>query len=237
MSESKYIFDVQSLTKKYGNAPYPALSDVSFSLESGRIVGLLGPNGSGKTTLLKIANGLLVPTSGQILIDGHAPGPETKKIVSYLPDANYLPSWMNVETLISLFVDFFPDFQEEKAYEMLNDLAINKGDKLKTLSKGTKEKVQLILAMSRDAKVYALDEPIGGVDPAAREYILTTIIRNYSEDALVLLSTHLISDVERVLDEVVLINRGQMICHRSVETIREQEGLSVDAYFREVFRC
>ncbi len=237
MSENKYIFEAQELTKKYGNAPYAAVDDMSFSLESGRIVGLLGPNGSGKTTLLKIANGLLVPTKGRILIDGMEPGPATKEIVSYLPDASYLPDWMNVETLINMFCDFFSDFQEEKAYEMLADLAINKEDKLRTLSKGTKEKVQLILAMSRAAKVYALDEPIGGVDPAARDYILTTIIRNYSEDALVLISTHLIADVERVLDEVVLINRGQLICHRSVEEIREREGMSVDAYFREVFRC
>lgn len=208
--------ECKNLTKDYGNVM--ALSDVNLTLESGRIVGLLGPNGSGKTTLIKLANGLLQPTSGEILLNGLKPGPETKAFVSYLPDANYLPDWMNVE-------------------EMLKQLNLREKDRLKTLSKGNKEKVQLILAMSRNAEIYFLDEPIGGVDPAARDYILNTIIRNYSEDALVVMSTHLISDIERVLDEAVFINRGNIVFHRSVDEIRETEHKSVDELFREVFRC
>ena len=214
-----------------------ALNNVHLSLQGGRIIGLLGPNVSGKTTLLKLANGLLQPTSGQILIEGMEPGPETKAIVSYLPDAQYLMEWMNVGGLCDMFADFYADFDLAKAHEMLQNLGLPLGVSLKTLSKGNKEKVQLILAMSRKAKVYLLDEPIGGVDPASRDYILNTIIRNYSEDALVLISTHLISDVERVLDEAVLINAGMIVAHRSVDDIRETEGKSVDNYFREVFRC
>lgn len=226
----------QNLTKQYGK-DVRALDDVSFSLDSGRIVGLLGPNGSGKTTLLKLANGLLQPTSGEILIDGNKPGPETKAIVSYLPDAEYLFPWMNVSALLEMFQDFYADFNMEKAMTMLASLGIDGNAKLKTLSKGNKEKVQLILAMSREAKVYFLDEPIGGVDPAARDYILETIINNYSEDALVMLSTHLIADIERVLDEVIFLQEGHVVLHDSVDNIRAQHGKSVDALFREVFRC
>lgn len=229
------IFQCEHLTKDYGNVM--ALSDFNLTLESGRIVGLLGPNGSGKTTLIKIANGLLQPTSGRILLDGKMPGKETKAFVSYLPDANYLPGWMNVDALLGMFQDFYQDFDIEKAREMLHQLNLQGKDKLKSLSKGNKEKVQLILAMSRKAKIYFLDEPIGGVDPAARDYILNTIIRNYSEDALVVMSTHLIADIERVLDEVVFVNRGNMVFHRSVDEIRETEHKSVDELFREVFRC
>lgn len=225
----------KNLTKDYGNVM--ALSDVNLTLESGRIVGLLGPNGSGKTTLIKLANGLLQPTSGEILLNGLKPGPETKAFVSYLPDANYLPDWMNVEALVGMFDDFYADFDRKKAEEMLKQLNLREKDRLKTLSKGNKEKVQLILAMSRNAEIYFLDEPIGGVDPAARDYILNTIIRNYSEDALVVMSTHLISDIERVLDEAVFINRGNIVFHRSVDEIRETEHKSVDELFREVFRC
>ncbi|MBQ2627817.1 MAG: ABC transporter ATP-binding protein [Eubacterium sp.] len=226
----------QNLTKQYGK-DVRALDDVSFSLDSGRIVGLLGPNGSGKTTLLKLANGLLQPTSGEILIDGNKPGPETKAIVSYLPDAEYLFPWMNVSALLEMFQDFYADFNMEKAMTMLASLGLDGNAKLKTLSKGNKEKVQLILAMSREAKVYFLDEPIGGVDPAARDYILETIINNYSEDALVMLSTHLIADIERVLDEVIFLQEGHVVLHDSVDNIRAQHGKSVDALFREVFRC
>lgn len=229
------IFECSGLTKKFGHLA--ALDNVNLALESGRIVGLLGPNGSGKTTMLKLANGLIVPTSGEIRIDGCAPGPETKSIVSYLPDASYLMDWMKVRTLLDFFADFYPDFRRERALEMLGNLNINQESPLKTLSKGTKEKVQLILAMSRDAKVYFLDEPIGGVDPAARDYILETILRNYSENALVVISTHLIADVERLLDEVVFINNGRIMTHRTVDDIRDAEGKSVDEYFREVFRC
>lgn len=223
------------ITKRYGRLT--ALNNINLTLESGRIIGLLGPNGSGKTTLLKLANGLLVPTSGEILLDGNRPGIETKRIVSYLPDANYLPAWMSVEGLMELFQDFYEDFDVVKAKEMLLQLNLDESRKLKTLSKGNKEKVQLILAMSRKAKIYFLDEPIGGVDPAARDFILNTIIKNYSEDATVVISTHLISDIERILDEVIFINQGQLVSHRIVDEIRETEGKSVDALFREVFRC
>ena len=229
------IVECRDLTKKYGNLR--ALDGINLKLDTGRIVGLLGPNGSGKTTLLKLANGLIQPTYGEILIGGYKPGVETKAMVSYLPDANYLMEWMNVENLVNMFIDFFPDFDAGRAYEMLENLNIPRKSALKTLSKGTKEKVQLILAMSRRAKVYFLDEPIGGVDPAARDYILDTILNNYSEDALVVISTHLISDVERMLDEAVLINNGVILAHRTVDDIRENEGKSVDEYFREVFRC
>ena len=223
------------LTKRYGRLT--ALDNVNLSIESGRIVGLLGPNGSGKTTLLKLANGLLVPSDGEILLDGNKPGVESKRIVSYLPDANYLPDWMAIEGLLELFQDFYEDFDVVKAKEMLLQLNLDGSRKLKTLSKGNKEKVQLILAMSRKAKIYFLDEPIGGVDPVARDFILNTIIKNYSEDAAVVISTHLIADIERILDEVVFINQGQLVSHRIVDEIRETEGKSVDALFREVFRC
>ena len=229
------MLQCEHLTKDYGTVM--ALNDFNLTLESGRIVGLLGPNGSGKTTLIKIANGLLQPTSGRILLDGNEPGQITKSYVSYLPDANYLPGWMNVDGLLGMFQDFYVDFDLKKAQEMLAQLNLNGNEKLKSLSKGNKEKVQLILAMSRKAKIYFLDEPIGGVDPAARDYILNTIIRNYSEDALVVMSTHLIADIERVLDEVVFINRGNLVFHRGVDEIRETEHKSVDELFREVFRC
>ncbi|MBQ8663832.1 MAG: ABC transporter ATP-binding protein [Eubacterium sp.] len=224
-----------SLTKRYGTLT--ALDDLDLHLGKGRIVGLLGPNGSGKTTFIKLCNGLLVPSAGSVLLDGKKPGVETKSFVSYLPDANYLPTWMNVGQLLDLFTDFYADFDQEKAKEMLAQLSIDRKHKLKTLSKGNKEKVQLVLAMSRKAKIYFLDEPIGGVDPAARDYILNTIISNYSEDALVVISTHLIGDIEKILDEVVFINRGKLICHREVDEIRDTEGKSVDQLFREVFRC
>ncbi len=229
------MVECKNLCKDYGNVL--ALNQVNLSLESGRIVGLLGPNGSGKTTLLKIANGLLVPSSGEILLDGYHPGKDSKAITSYLPDASYLPSWMNIDGLVGMFADFYSDFDEKKAREMLVSLGLKENARLKTLSKGNKEKVQLILAMSRQAKIYFLDEPIGGVDPAARDYILSTIIQNYSENALVILSTHLIADIERVLDEVVFLNQGKVLCHREVDEIRETEGKSVDELFREVFRC
>ena len=229
------IMECQNLNKRYGNLM--ALYNVNLKLETGRIVGLLGPNGSGKTTLLKLANGLIQPSSGSILINGEKPGKSSKAIVSYLPDANYLMDWMNVENLLNMFCDFYADFSKDRAEQMLASLGIPKSAALKTLSKGTKEKVQLILAMSREAMVYFLDEPIGGVDPAARDYILDTIINNYSENALVLISTHLIADVERMLDEAVFISRGEIVSHRTVDDIREKEGKSVDEYFREVFRC
>ncbi|MGI6449239.1 MAG: ABC transporter ATP-binding protein [Desulfitobacteriia bacterium] len=229
------ILECHGLTKKFGTKT--ALSDISLKLERGQIIGLLGPNGSGKSTLLKLANDLLTPTSGKILINGSKPGIETKKIVSYLPEKTYLNDWMRVQQIIDLFADFYQNFNRDKAYEMLKSLNINPKDRLKTLSKGTKEKVQLILVMSREAELYLLDEPIGGVDPAARDYILKTILSNYNEQATVLISTHLISEIENILDYVIFINHGQVVLTSSVDDIRDKEGKSVDVLFREVFRC
>ena len=222
------------LTKRYGNTM--ALADVSFTLESGKIVGLLGPNGSGKTTLIKIINGLLTPTEGAVYVDGHLPGPETRAKVAYLPDNIYLNTWMTVQQIVEYFQDFYEDFSAERAYEMLSRLNIAPNQRLKTLSKGNKEKVCLILVMSRQAKLYVLDEPIAGVDPAARDYVISTIINNYNPEATVLISTHLISDIEQVLDEVLFIHQGRVILQKSVDDIREENGKSVDELFREVFR-
>ncbi len=214
-----------------------ALRGVDLSLTSGKIVGLLGPNGSGKTTLIKILNGLLQPTAGEARIAGLLPGVETKAITSYLPDRGYFPDWMRVGDMIDMFSDFYADFDRAKAEEMCRVLGLEAGSRIKTLSKGTREKMQLMLVMSRRARLYLLDEPIAGVDPAARDYILSTILSNYSEDASVLLSTHLIADVERVLDEVIFLKEGAMVLHDTVDHIREEHGKSVDALFREVFAC
>ncbi|MBR0040574.1 MAG: ABC transporter ATP-binding protein [Oscillospiraceae bacterium] len=214
-----------------------ALDCVNLSLASGRIVGLLGPNGSGKTTLIKILNGLLQPTSGEVRIAGNAPGVETKQIVSYLPDRGYFPAWMRVGDMIELFADFYADFDRSKADEMCRVLGLDKKLPIKTLSKGTREKMQLMLVMSRAAKLYLLDEPIAGVDPAAREFILRTILTNYSEDGTVLISTHLILDVEQVLDEAVFLRQGEVVLHESVDSIRERTGGSVDQLFRDMFRA
>ena len=228
-------WECKSLCKRYGNVQ--ALDNVSFVVEPGRVVGLLGPNGSGKTTLIKLANGLLTPTGGELLINGQKPGKATRAQVSYLPDRPCLPEWMSAEKLLNMFSDFYADFQPDKAREMLEKLGIDPKQKIKQMSKGTREKVQLILVMSRKAELYLLDEPIGGVDPATRDYILETIIRNYNPSASVVISTHLIADVEQVLDDVIFINHGQIVLRSSVDDIREQQGKSVDAYFREVFRC
>lgn len=230
------LLTCEGLTKSYQKGTN-ALDNIELHIGFGRIVGLLGPNGSGKTTLMKLINGLLVPNQGTILVDGFAPGPESKKRVSYLPDASYLPDWMQVQDLVKMFADFYADFDAAKAAEMLQSLKISGMERLKTLSKGTKEKVQLILAMSRRAELYLLDEPIGGVDPAARDYILNTIIGNYSENATVILSTHLIADIEQVLDEAVFLRDGRIMLHKSVDEIRAEDGKSVDDLFREVFRC
>lgn len=229
------ILECNDLTKKFGRKV--AVSAVNLKIERGQIVGLLGPNGSGKSTLIKLANELLTPTSGTLLISGKKPGVETKKIVSYLPEKTYLNDWMRVHQIIELFSDFYADFKADKAYDMLKSLNINPNDRLKTMSKGTKEKVQLILVMSREAELYLLDEPIGGVDPAARDYILQTIIRNYNENATVIISTHLISDIENILDYVVFINQGQVVLTSTVDEIRDEKGKSVDVLFREVFKC
>lgn len=228
------ILHCAGLSKNYGNTA--ALDRVTFTLESGRIVGLLGPNGSGKTTLIKIVNGLLTPTAGHVYIEGEAPGPSTKTKVAYLPDSIYLNSWMTVKQIVEYFADFYADFDPDRAYEMLNRLGVSSKSRLKTLSKGNKEKVCLILVMSRQAKLYVLDEPIAGVDPAARDYVISTIINNYNPDATVLISTHLISDIEQVLDEVLFLQNGHLILHKSVDDIRAENGKSVDELFREVFR-
>ncbi len=229
------ILECRNLTKCYHSTP--ALKGVDLEIKRGRIVGLLGPNGSGKTTLIKLANGLLTPTCGDLFIDGNPIGVETKSVVSYLPDHNFLAEWMTTEQMIKYFEDFYTDFKRERAVEMLKNLGIDTSLKIKTLSKGTREKVALILVMSRDAKLYLLDEPIAGVDPATRDYILRTIISNYSEDATVIISTHLISDVEQVLSDVIFINRGEVVLYDTVDRIREEKGQSVDALFREVFKC
>lgn len=229
------LLTCEGLTKHYGAKT--ALDGVDLHIGFGKIVGLLGPNGSGKTTLIKLANGLLQPDSGSIRIAGMKPGVESKAIVSYLPDADWLPGWMRVEQLVKMFGDFYKDFDPARANEMLANLELSPKDVLKTLSKGNREKVQLILAMSRNARLYLLDEPIGGVDPAARDYVLDTIIRNYDPEAAVILSTHLIADVERILDEVIFVNQGQVLFQSTVDAIREEKGKSVDALFREVYKC
>lgn len=229
------IFECRDLSKSYGAVP--ALSHVNISVEPGRIVGLLGPNGSGKTTLIKLANGLLTPSSGEILIGGAAPGIGTKKLVSYLPDRTCLAQWMNASQLMDFFGDFYQDFDRAKATDMLARLGVSDKQRIREMSKGTREKVQLILVMSRSASLYLLDEPIGGVDPATRDYIISTIIGNYNPEASVIISTHLIADVEQALDDVIFINQGQVVLQSTVDDIREKKGMSVDALFREVFRC
>ncbi len=229
------LLECKDINKIYGKKQ--ALNNINLKIGEGKIVGLLGPNGSGKTTLIKLANGLLKPTSGTFLINGKEPGIETKKIVSYLPERTYLSNWMKVSDIINFFSDFYSDFDKVKANEMLSRLSINPKDSLKTMSKGTKEKVQLILVMSRQAKLYLLDEPIGGVDPAARDLILNTIISNYSEYASIIICTHLISDIEQVLDEVLFLSKGEIVMQTTVDDIRQNEGKSVDSLFREVFKC
>lgn len=229
------LLEANNLSKSFGSSH--ALQNINLKLECGRIIGLLGPNGSGKTTFLKLINGLLTPTGGSITIGGEKPGVITKQHISYLPDTSFFPKWMKITNLFEFFGDFYDDFDQKKAEEMLQRLNINPKMKLKHMSKGTLEKVQLILTMSRDANLYCLDEPIGGVDPATRDYILQTIINNYNENASVLISTHLIADVESVLDDVIFLQNGQIRLQSSVDDIREKEGQSVDSLFREVFRC
>ena len=229
------VLECKNLTKKY--ITKTALKGIDISVPKGAIVGLLGPNGSGKTTLLKLAAGLLKPSSGEILVCGLKPGAESKEIAAYQPDCVYLNDWMTVNDLVQMMADFYKNFNKNKAYEMLTNLKIEKGEKLKSLSKGTKEKVQLILTMSREAPIYMLDEPIGGVDPAARDYILNTIISNYSENSTVIISTHLINDIEPVLNYVLFLKEGKIIREGDVDDIREEKGMSIDALFREEFRC
>lgn len=229
------LAEIKNLTKVYGSTL--AVNNMNLVIPRGKIIGLLGPNGSGKTTLIKMMNGLLNPTAGTIFINGSAPGVETKAKVAYLPERTYLQNGMRVCDLVDFFVEFYDDFDRERAFSMLSSLNIPITARLKTLSKGTKEKVQLILVMSRNADLFILDEPIAGVDPAARDYILRTIITNYNENASILLSTHLISDIENILDEVIFVRNGQVLTHMTVDQIREEHGKSVDSYFREVFAC
>lgn len=228
------LLTCRNLAKNYGGLV--ALNNINLTIESGKIIGLLGPNGSGKTTFIKILNGLLTPTSGELLINGNKPGVESKKQVAYLPDNSYLNSWMTVEQIVKMFSDFYADFRPELAYEMLSRLGIRQKAKLKTLSKGNKEKVCLILVMSRNALLYVLDEPIAGVDPATRDYVISTIINNYNPEASVIISTHLIADIEQVLDEVIFINNGNIVLQKTVDEIREENQKSVDELFREEFK-
>lgn len=229
------ILTCKGLSKRYGKTS--ALNGIDLSIQSGRIVGLLGPNGSGKTTLIKLANGLLTPEEGQVLICGEKPGAKSKAIVSYLPERIAVPLWMKAKDLVALYADFYTDFRENLALEMMSQMAVPMDKTVKEMSKGMREKVQLALVMSRNAKLYLLDEPIGGVDPAARDFILHTILTNYNPDAAVIISTHLITDVEQVLDEVVFLKQGDITLHSTVDEIRQSSGKSVDALFREVFKC
>ena len=231
------LVQCMNLTKCYVKGKAPAVSDLNLTIERGHIVGLLGPNGSGKTTLIKLACGLLQPSAGELLINGMKPGVETKKVVSYLPERSYLPNWIRVRDALDQFEDFYSDFNREKAMDMLKRLRLEPQMRISEMSKGTREKIQLILVMSREADLYLLDEPIGGVDPAARDYILETIIAGYREDATLVISTHLIADVEKILDGIVFLKEGRIARVSSVEDIRENEGKSVDTLFREVFRC
>ena len=231
----EYLVRTDRLTKSYGG--HLALRGVDLTLEGGKIIGLLGPNGSGKTTLIKILAGLLTPSGGLVTIGGKTPGYETKAIVSYLPERPYFNSWMRVEECLAYFEDFYADFDRSMAERMLADLGVDPRAKLKTLSKGTKEKVQLVLVMARRAQLYLLDEPIAGVDPAARDYILQTIIAAYRKEATVIISTHLIADVENVLDRFLLLQNGRILMDGDVKTVKEEKGMTLDAYFREVFRC
>lgn len=229
------LLEFTNVTKSYGSKQ--ALTNVNFTLERGKIVGLLGPNGSGKTTIMKLINGLIQPTNGTVLINGGAPGIESKKVISFLPDRTYLNNWMKVRDTFDMFGDFYADFDRVKAEDMLKSLQIDGAAPLKSLSKGTLEKVQLILVMARKAQLYLLDEPIAGVDPAARDYILRTILNNYGEDSTILLSTHLITDVEKIFEQVLFIKNGQIDLQGNVDDIRAQYNNSIDGLFREVYKC
>ena len=231
------VLECRNLTKAYKRG-WNVLDNLNLTIPEGKIIGLLGPNGCGKSTLIKLIAGLLVPNKGEILVDGKAVGEETKAVVSYLPERTYFSGWMKVKELISYFAEFYADFDKDKAYKLMADLDIDTNAKLKTLSKGTKEKVQLILVMSRNAKLYLLDEPIAGVDPAAREYILSTIVGNYNPEATIIITTHLIADVEQVLDDFMFISYGGKILKSgNAEEARIENNCSLDELFREVFRC
>lgn len=229
------LVEFKNVSKKYGS--FLALQDVSLEIKPGKIYGLLGPNGSGKTTMIKLINDLLTPTSGEVLVKGEKPGVNSKKIISYLPERTYLNTNTKVTELLNFFADFYEDFDKNKALKLLKDLNIDKNAKLKTMSKGTKEKVQLILVMSREADLYILDEPIGGVDPASRDYILDTILNNFKKDSSIIISTHLISDVEKILDDVIFIKNGKVVRFSNADELRDKENKTIDAIFREEFKC
>lgn len=229
------VLECSQLCKRYGRVQ--ALDGVDLTLEPGRIVGLLGPNGSGKSTLLKLACGLLTPSQGSVRVCGEKPGAGTNALISYLPERMAVPEWMSVKELLAFYADFYDDFQPEAARQMLDALGLASAKQIRQMSKGSREKVQLILTMSRQARLYLLDEPIGGVDPATRDYILSTIIAHYNPEASVVISTHLIADVEKILDEVVFLQEGRVLLHDEVDALREEKGKSMDALFREVFKC
>ena len=235
MEEKVSLLEFINVTKTYG--PNIALQNIDLKIDHGKIVGLLGPNGSGKTTMIKLINGLLQPNSGEVLINGKKPGVESKKAISFLPDSTYLPPWMKISSAIKFFTEVYDNFSAERAYSMLERLKISEKAMFSTLSKGNKEKIQLMLVMSRKAQFYILDEPIGSVDPAARDYILKTIINNYSPTASVILSTHLISDVEHILDEVIFLQNGNVVRQGNVDDLRVESGLSIDELFRDDFRA
>ena len=229
------ILECSRLCKHYGRVQ--ALDGVDLTLEPGRIVGLLGPNGSGKSTLIKLACGLLTPSEGSVRVCGEKPGASANALISYLPERMAVPEWMSVKELLAFYADFYDDFQPETARQMLDALGLASAKQIRQMSKGSREKVQLILTMSRQARLYLLDEPIGGVDPATRDYILSTIIAHYNPEASVVISTHLIADVEKILDEVVFLQEGRVLLHDEVDALREEKGKSIDALFREVFKC
>ncbi len=233
--EKNNLIEIHSVSKHYGSKL--ALSNITLDLKSGNIIGLLGPNGSGKTTLIKILNGLLKDYSGNISIDGQPVGAHSKSIISYLPDESYFADWMKAKDALTIFNDMYADFDLDKATRIMQRLSLFPDMKIKTMSKGMKEKFQLCLVMSRNAKIYILDEPIGGVDPAARELILDIILNNYSEDSSVIISTHLISDIEKIFDDIIFLKEGEIVLHKDAETLREESGQSVDEIFREVFKC
>ena len=235
MNDFDYVIECTNLTKTFGKKN--ALNNINIAIPKGSIVGLLGPNGSGKTTFLKCAAGLLSPTRGEIKVCGMAPCAQTKAITAFQADKVFLNDWMTVGDFIKMMGDFFTNFNIDKAYAMIKSLDIELKDRLKTLSKGTKEKVQLVSTMSRDASLYILDEPIGGVDPAARDYIINTIINNYKEDATVIISTHLISEIESILNHAIFLKKGEIVRQGDVDDIREETGKSIDALFREEFKC
>lgn len=229
------LLEVKNLDKSFDNKEI--LKDINFSISNGKIVGLLGKNGAGKSTLIKLINDLLTPTNGEILVNGNKIGVETKKVISYLPERTYLNKRMKVSEVISYFEDFYDDFDSEKAKKLLKDLELDISQKLSKMSKGMQEKVQLVLVMSRKADLYILDEPLGGVDPATRDYILDTILSNFNENASVIISTHLISDIERILDEVIFIDKGKIVLQSDTDKLRNKEKSSIDEIFRRMFKC